>query len=87
METAMNATELMDPKTDSGFNSNKIKFLEEIVKEGELPDTSTLSLPDQVALMDVTLPIETGYYRGFDLTQTILSCYYLQDNAKYAKGK
>lgn len=80
---AMSAIEIMDPKMDSGFNSEADMTLERAAEQGIL--AQSLSLEEHVAIWDRLLMYYLLWMEGHTLVQTCFCCLYLQDPARHAK--
>jgi len=76
---AMSALEIMDPKMDSGMNSEKVHSLQERLDLGTIPQDTALSIPNLIGIMDSLLSCETMWFLGNTLAQTLFTCLYLHN--------
>eukprot|EP01105_Mastigella_eilhardi_P020490 TRINITY_DN4886_c0_g1_i2.p1 TRINITY_DN4886_c0_g1~~TRINITY_DN4886_c0_g1_i2.p1 ORF type:complete len:594 (+),score=165.07 TRINITY_DN4886_c0_g1_i2:31-1782(+) len=75
LRDSMSATEIMDPKMDTGLGAAFVNTYEEHVAAGTMPDTSKFSLPQVLAIMDRLLQCEAAWYDGHPLVYTLYTCY------------
>ena len=75
----MDSSELMDKKMDLRFEAQKVRNVQEILEDNDLPDCNSLPLKDQISLMDRISSLEYLFYDGTTLGLSIYSCYYLQE--------
>ncbi|POW15307.1 hypothetical protein PSTT_02311, partial [Puccinia striiformis] len=69
----ISAIEIMDPRMDSGVGRGK----EEEQETGKFDPLQPLTVPEIVTLIDLTLACEVTWYTGRLLSQSILTCQYL----------
>ncbi|GET87657.1 hypothetical protein, conserved [Leishmania tarentolae] len=81
-EVLLSAPEIMDPKTDSGFNSENIYSLSHLLKTQEVPSAATVSTEEALLhVMDYIHVKELTYLQGYSLTQSYLEFpYFLRMN-------
>ncbi|XP_049850936.1 N-alpha-acetyltransferase 35, NatC auxiliary subunit-like [Schistocerca gregaria] len=79
LQEAMCSVELMDPKMDIGMGADGVLLLSEMRHLGRLPESAKLTESDQLYLIDRWIELETLYYQGYNLVQTLYTSYYLQD--------
>eukprot|EP00929_Paragymnodinium_shiwhaense_P015375 TRINITY_DN123459_c0_g1_i1.p1 TRINITY_DN123459_c0_g1~~TRINITY_DN123459_c0_g1_i1.p1 ORF type:complete len:756 (-),score=218.86 TRINITY_DN123459_c0_g1_i1:282-2549(-) len=80
---AMSAIEIMDPKMDSGFDSQKDMTIERAVKDAVV--STSLAMRELAGLCDVLLMYYIMWMEGHTIAQTCFCCIYLHDIEGYVK--